>query len=35
MSLTIMIVDDEENFRKHTEDYLKGRGFEGRSADAS
>jgi two-component system, NtrC family, response regulator AtoC len=28
MSLTIMIVDDEENFRKHTEDYLKGRGFE-------
>jgi two-component system, NtrC family, response regulator AtoC len=28
MSLTIMIVDDEENFRKHTEDYLKGKGFE-------
>ena len=28
MNLTIMIVDDEENFRKHTEDYLKGRGYE-------
>lgn len=28
MGLTIMIVDDEENFRRHTEDYLKGRGFE-------
>jgi DNA-binding NtrC family response regulator len=28
MSLTIMIVDDEENFRINTEDYLKGKGFE-------
>jgi two-component system response regulator AtoC len=28
MGVTIMIVDDEENFRRHTEDYLTGRGFE-------
>lgn len=28
MSLTIMIVDDEETFRKNAESYLSGRGFE-------
>jgi DNA-binding NtrC family response regulator len=28
MTFSIMIVDDEENFRRHTEDYLKGRGYE-------
>ncbi len=28
MSLTIMVVDDEETFRKNTESYLSGRGFE-------
>jgi two-component system response regulator AtoC len=28
MSLTIMVVDDEETFRKNTERYLSGRGFE-------
>jgi two-component system, NtrC family, response regulator AtoC len=28
MSLTIMIVDDEETFRNNTESYLSGKGFE-------
>ena len=28
MSLTIMIVDDEETFRKNTENYLSGKGYE-------
>jgi len=28
MSLTILVVDDEETFRKNTADYLSGRGYE-------